>query len=42
MNKKELLEFIQRVEHKAVKSVENRWNKKIEEAKEKSYRQIFR
>lgn len=36
MNKKDLLEFIERVEHKAVKSVEDRWNKKIEEAKEKA------
>jgi len=33
MNKKDLLEFIERVEYKAVSSVEERWNKKIEEAR---------
>jgi hypothetical protein len=36
MNKKDLLEFIERVEHKAVKSVTERWDKKIEQAKEKA------
>ncbi|NMF04533.1 hypothetical protein ACUH7Y_09425 [Clostridium beijerinckii] len=36
MNKKDLLGFIERVESKAVKSVETKWDKKIEEAKEKA------
>ncbi|WP_315066517.1 hypothetical protein [uncultured Clostridium sp.] len=36
MNKKDLLEFIERVEHKASKSVTERWDKKIEEAEEKA------
>lgn len=36
MNKKDLLEFIERVESKALKSVEERWNKDIEKAKEKA------
>ena len=34
MNKKELLSFIERVEHKAITSVEKKWNKKIEEKKD--------
>ena len=33
MNKKDLLSFIERVEHKAVRSVTDRWNKDIEEKK---------
>ena len=33
MLKKDLLEFIERVEEKAIKSVEDRWNKLIEEKK---------
>lgn len=35
MNKKDLLEFIERVECKAIKSVEERWNKDIADEKEK-------
>ncbi|WP_300382096.1 hypothetical protein [Clostridium sp.] len=33
MNKKDLLEFIERVESKAIKSVEDRYNKEIEDKK---------
>jgi len=36
MNKKDLLEFIERVEVKAITSVEGKWIKKIEAAKEKA------
>lgn len=34
MNKKDLLNFIERVEHKAIKSVEEKWDKDIENKKQ--------
>lgn len=37
MNKKDLLEFIDRVERKAISSVEARFNKEIEEKKVRFY-----
>ncbi|MEW9989218.1 hypothetical protein [Clostridium butyricum] len=36
MRKPDLLEFIERVKQKAVKSVEEKWNKEIQEAKDKA------
>ncbi|MDU2756825.1 MAG: hypothetical protein E7C22_17760 [Clostridium sp.] len=37
MNKRELLDFIERVQHKAVRSVEDRFEKEIEKRKVKCY-----